>query len=156
METPETKSMLPFYLAFAFVCGFLLGGSLPREDAIIISRMILGGAIVVTALFGKRIERYAHSNQMSRWSAVRARGKWFFIVTQYLLLRGAVVFVLFFVPLLRSMSFSNSVLALSVTAGVVLISALTYFGIEEWNRNEQEFQIGLLKSAGEQLRIVRN
>ena len=152
----NTKSLSYFYVSFGFACGFLLCATLTKEVATVASRLLLALMVLALIVFGRKLEATVHDIHVQNWSLIRARGKWHFIITRYILMRALVLFTLFIAPLLKEVNVSSVILSMAMGMVVLLASILGYFGLDEWNNCERDFAIQLLKNAGEQVRIAQN
>ena len=155
MDT-KIKPLPLFYLLFGVVCGFLLGTSLNEEISSLLTKLITALSLIVLLLFGKKIELAFHTEDIRNWPELQAKGKWYFVITRYVLFRGIILFTLFILPAFSSVTVSMVILAASVAGFLFLAGLLTYFGLGEWENSEQEYTIYLLKNAGEQTRIAQN
>lgn len=144
------------YLLFGMLCGFLLGSTLEQEWAVITRRMLFAGAILFIAFFWRRIESKAHNRHLEQWDEIEARGKWRFIVTRYVLARGAVFVVLLIGPALTTLQFSAPAISILTFAGSLLIAILLFLGHEEWKDCEVEMEILALRQTGEFIASKQN
>jgi hypothetical protein len=144
------------YMLFGVLCGFLLGSSVGQESAGVVRRMLFASAIFFVAFYWRKIESKAHSQHLQQWDELEERGKWRFIVTRYLLARGAVLSVLLYGPALSTIRFSGVVLAILAFSGSLLIAILLWLGHEEWNDCDQEMQILALRQTGEFITSTQN
>lgn len=142
------------YFLFGAVCGFLLGSSLERESSVIVGKIIFATAVLLIAFFWRRVEATAHTRHVEAWHLLRLRGKWYFIITRYLLLRGSVLFVVLIGPMymtlgLSTFHFDYLALVLMLFAFITL-----YLGQEEWSNCEREYEILIIRQAAEQERAA--
>ncbi len=144
------------YLLFGVLCGFLLASALGPETGVWIRRALSGAGVLFVAFFWRRIEAKAHRRYLEHWEEFRARGKWFFACTRYVLLRGAVLFVILGSPTAIELKFSGSLIFVNVLLGVVLVPLLLYLGIQEWNDCEREFEIRTIRNAAEFISLKQN
>ncbi len=148
-----TRSPLILVFSAGLLCGLLIGMAIDRGWSPIISKMLWVGSIVVISLFWQRVEAAAHIRHMYTWAIRRVRGKWRFIITRYILLRGSILFVITMGPsyVNASLPFLFSWVTFGVVAAFVLLFA--YLGYEEWSSCEEDFEIQALRLAAEQTRF---
>lgn len=122
--------------AVGLLYGFGLGVLLEHADLVNLTSfsLLLGGLILVPSLGW--VETRAHRGRMMEWERIHEKGKFAFIALRYMLLRGG-IFSLLVMLSLRGRLFSWSVHG--ITVPVVLI-ALAFVGLQEWNNCEQEFR----------------
>ena len=147
-----TRASVFFYFFFGLLCGFLLGTSLDKEISVTFGRLIFALAIVLLAIFWRRIETNAHKRHLELWHTLRQRGKWFFILTRYVLLRGSVLVVILIAPFLAALRFTTLVSIILLLTLVPLMLMLSFLGHEVWTICEQEFEVLALRQAAEQTR----
>jgi len=152
----KIKSLSPFYLFFGLVCGLLLGLSLGHETSVVVTKIVFFLSIAVIALFGRQIDEALHNSDVRDWHFLRAQSRWYFVLTRYILLRGIALFTLFVLPMIATVRFSKAVVLAVVLTIALIMVILTFFGLSDWRRCEQEYTIRLLKNAGEQARIAQN
>lgn len=156
MKNAKFTSIAPLLLFLGFVIGFLLATVIPKEVSFIGAKLIVLVSIIGISFFGKSIDTILHNHSMEYWTTFSSKGKWYFIATRYIVLRGIVLFLLFVFPLLVSVRLSVIVLFAAVCGYIFFAVFLSYFGIEEWKRCEHENVIRSLKETGERLRAVQN
>ncbi len=149
-----TRSPLILVFATGLLCGLLIGMTIDRGWSGVVSKVLWVGSIVVISLFWQRAEEAAHIRHMRTWAVGRVRGKWRFIIRHYILLRGALLFIITMVPsyLNASLPFIFSWVTMGAVAAFVLLFG--YLGNEEWTRCEAEFEIQALRLAAEQTRFT--
>ena len=113
-------------------------------------------AIICLALFGKQLDSALLGLDIQNWSSLRSRGKWYFVATRYVLLRGFVLFMVFVLPSFAGVTFSNTILLATSVGYLVLAIVLAYFGLEQWRASEQEYAIRLLRNASEHVRLAQH
>ncbi len=148
------RSPLMIVFLAGTLCGLLIGMGVDKGWSAILSRVLWTGSIIVISLFWQRIEGVAHLRHMGTWAIRRVRGKRYFILTRYLILRGAILFVITVGPsyVIAPQPLFFSWITLGAVAAFVLL--FTYLGNEEWNRCEDEFEIQALRLAAEQTRFT--
>ena len=62
------------------------------------------------------------------WEEIKAAGKWKFVLTQYLLFRGGVLFALVVLPALTTLQFHGTIIAIMALSAGVLGAILVFFG----------------------------
>jgi hypothetical protein len=122
--------------AVGLLYGFGLGVLLDQADFVNVTSfsLLLGGLILVPALGW--LEARSHRRRMMDWGRIRERGKFIFIALHYVLFRGG-IFALIMMFLLRGQLTSWYVHGITVP---VVVFALAFVGLQEWNNCEQESQ----------------
>ncbi len=118
------------------------------------TRIVSAAVILIIALFWRRIESYSHKQYLETWSVRISHGKWFFILTQYILLRGGLMFVVLAGPVVSRSAISRGALATILASLVLLISLMTYLGHESWNACKRDHEVRVLREAAERLRAI--
>lgn len=154
--TSSSKSLSLLYFFFGLLCGLFIGVLLDKGWSDVVTKCISSGAIIVIALFWHRIESVAHKRYLETWSIRRSRGKWHFILTEYVLIRGSILFVVTAGPLLPMLRFTETTAVILFASIVTLALLLIYLGYEAWTRCDQDYEIQVLRRAAEQLRTERN
>lgn len=149
-----TRISVLLYLFFGLLCGFLIGTSLDEEISVIVGRIIFTIAIFLLVILWQPIETSAHKRHLELWRTLRQRGKWLFILSRYVLLRGTVLAVIVLAPFLRELIFNTTVSIILLLSLALLIPTLSFLGYEEWKRCEQEFHVLALRQAAEETRRV--
>ena len=145
----KTERFSYLYLLFGVWCGFLVGSTVGQETALIVRRMLFALAILFIAFSWRWIERRAHQKHLESWEEIKAAGKWKFVLTQYLLFRGGVLFALVVLPALTTLQLHGTIIAIMALSAGLLGAILVFFGLEEWNECKQEEEILLLRQTGE-------
>ncbi len=148
----SNKSAAPFYFLFGLLCGFFLGASLEKEATVTVGKALFTVVVIVIAVFSRRLESIAHKHHMQKWSDLRSRGQFYFILTRYVFLRGFILVIILVGPLLPTLRYSALMLTILLLAFVPLIVMLSYVGHEEWILCEQDYQVMVLKQAAEESR----
>jgi hypothetical protein len=122
--------------AVGLLYGFGLGVILEHADLVNLTTfsLLLGGLILVPALGW--VETWSHLRRMTAWRQIREKGMISFVALRYMLLRGG-IFSLLLMFSLRGQLSSWSIHG--ITVPVVLI-ALGFIGVQEWNNCEQEYR----------------
>jgi hypothetical protein len=154
--TSMPKSLSVFYFFAGLVVGLFIGLSINREWATVVTKLIGAGAILVIAFFWRRIESYAHKRYLETWSVRRLRGKWHFILTHYIFIRGALILAAVVGPVFPMLVFTNETLLTICVSLVAFAALMTYLGHESWTECEQDYEVQVLRQAAEQSRIARN
>jgi hypothetical protein len=144
------------YLLFGIFCGFLLGSSVGQETGVWVRRFLSAGAVIFVALLWRWTESRAHTHHLEQWEELRIRGKWFFIISQYVLVRGIVLLVILAGPAAFELRFSNPIMVVAALSGALLVLMLMYLGHQEWNECEREFAIQSLRKAAEFIASKQN
>jgi Mn2+/Fe2+ NRAMP family transporter len=143
------KSTAFFYFLFGLLWGFFLGASLEEAASVTVGKVIFAVVVLVLAFFSRRLESLAHKQHMQKWNDLRNRGKWHFILTRYVLLRGSILVVLLVGPLLPALKYSALIFTVLLLAFVLLAVILSYVGHEEWMMCEEDYQVQVLRQAAE-------
>jgi hypothetical protein len=144
------------YLLFGILCGFLLGSSLDQETNVWVRRLLFTGAIFFVALLWRRMESRAHKHHLEQWEGLRIRGRWYFILSRYMLVRGIVLLVIFVGPALSWLKFSIALMATLAFVGILLVPLLLYLGHQEWNDCVRENEIRSLRQTAEFISSKQN
>jgi hypothetical protein len=144
------------FLLFGIFCGFLLGSALAPETGVWVRRGLSAGAIFFVALFWRRIESRSHALHVEQWENLRNMGKWNFILSRYVLIRGIVLFVIFVGPAVSELSFSVPFIVVLALGGTLLVPLLLYLGHQEWNDCEREMEIRSLRKTAEFISSKQN
>ena len=124
----KTERFEYLYLLFGFYCGFLLGSSLGQEAGVWVRRAVSSAGILFIAFLWRRTESRAHRQHLDQWEDLRVRGKWYFVVTRYVVFRGFVLLVIFAGPALFELRFSNPLLVCHRDRGAILVPMFVYIG----------------------------
>ncbi len=154
--TQLPRSLSAFYFLAGLLVGLLIGLSINRGWSDIATKFISAGLIIVFAFFWRQIESFAHRRYMETWSVRRTLGKWCFITTQYVLLRGTVLLLAVAAPMLPSLIVTTFTLMIILACVITLALLLMYLGHESWTECEQEYAVQLLRQTAEQTRIATN
>jgi hypothetical protein len=154
--TSMPRSFSVFYFFAGLVVGLLVGVSINKESSAIVSRLLVSGIIVVVAIFWRRIESIAHKRYVETWPVQRARGKWHFILTHYVLIRGSALVAAVVVPALPSLILTKETFLIIGGSLAVVALLLMYLGHESWTECEQAYEVQILRQAAEQSRISAN
>ena len=144
------------YLMFGILCGFLLGTSLDRETGMWVGRVLSVGTLSFLALRGRRIEARAHTDHLEHWEELRTRGKWYFVLSRYVLFRGIVLLVMFVGLPVSGLTSSVNVTGIVALVGTLLVPMLLYIGHQEWNDCEREIEIRSLRQTAEFISSKQN
>ena len=150
------KSLSVLYFAAGLLIGFFIGVSISREWSIMTTRILSAAAIVFIALFWRRIESFAHKQYMENWEIRRIHGKWIFVLTQYILLRGGLIFAAVVGPAFSRLSMSKETVATILVTLVLLAGIMTYLGYESWMQCERQYEVRVLRDAAERTRANNN
>jgi hypothetical protein len=148
----KDKSFIIFYLFLGLYCGFLLGASLDKGSSLLIGKILYAAAILLVGLFGRRIDQRSHQHHMEVWHELRRKGKWYFVLTRYVLWRGGILLLLFGAPVSSVMRFEATVVKVLALVAGVLVLMMVFLGHIEWRYCEEDFEILALKRAAEEAR----
>ncbi len=154
--TTMSRPLSLLYFFFGLLCGLLVGVSLDKRWSDVVAKIISAGAIILMTFFWRRIESFAHKRYLETWATRRSRGKWFFVLTDYVLIRGTILFVAAAGPMLPTLTFTTYTVSIILASVVVLALLLTYLGHEAWTACEQDYAVQVLRQAAEQSRIESN
>lgn len=154
--TTISKSVSLLYFFSGLLCGLLIGVSLDKEWSNVVTKFISAGTIIVMASFWRRIESFAHKRYLETWDTRRSRGKWHFVLTEYVLIRGAVLLLVIAGPMLPTITLTASTAGIILASIIALALLLMYLGSEAWTACEQDYEIQILRQAAEQSRIESN
>lgn len=151
-----TKSLSPFYFFAGLLCGIFAGVSVDRAWSTIVARVVSAGIFILLAFFWRRFEAAAHKHYIENWPARRARGKWYFVLTEYVLIRGALIFFAIAGPTLPTVKFTSATVGVLFVSLVLVMALFGYFGLEAWASCEKEYLVRSLRNAAAQSRIESN
>ena len=154
--TTKPKFFYVFYLLAGLLVGIFVGASIGRQWVTVVSRLISSCVILATALFWRRVESYAHKRYLETWSIRRIRGKWAFIVTHYIFLRGGLLFAAFVGPMFLQSPITKETLMIISVSLLVLTGSMVYLGHASWTECERDYEIKMLRGAAERMRTVSN
>lgn len=140
------------YIFIGLYCGFLLGAFLDPDLSAAVAKGLYATAILILVLFWRRIDQRMHQRHVQNWVELRRKGRWYFIVTRYVLLRGGILLAIFGGPLLLKIRFVGAVIPFLAFSVVVLIVLMTLLGLVEWRYCEQDCEILALKRAAQEAR----
>ncbi|HTR98725.1 MAG TPA: hypothetical protein VML00_03180 [Bacteroidota bacterium] len=152
----KTERFEIFYLLFGLLCGFLLGSSIDTETGIWIRRALGAAGIFVVGFFWRRIEARAHRSHIEQWDEIAERGKWRFVIVNYVLIRGFVLLVILGGPAGFETRFSAVTLTVDAVAALLVIPLLVALGIWEWNECRRQIEISALRDAAEFITSKQN
>ncbi|HTY57356.1 MAG TPA: hypothetical protein VMF59_01005, partial [Bacteroidota bacterium] len=112
--------------------------------------------ILFIAFFWRRIESRAHRERLDQWEDLRLRGKWYFVISRYVVVRGFVLLVIFAGPAIFELKFSDPLIFVTAVTGAVLVPMFIYLGHQEWQECEREFEIRAIKNAAEFISLKQN
>jgi len=145
----KNKVSILLYIFFGFFSGFLLGASLDRELSMMLGRVLYACGILIVGLFWRTIDVRSHHHHLEIWLELRRRGKWYFIVTRYILLRGGLLLALFGAPLFFNVPFAGPIDRMLELMIIVLMVMMLLLGHLEWRFCEQDSTILAFKRAAE-------
>lgn len=154
--TGKRRSLSLFYFFAGLLCGLLVGVSIDRKLSGIVAKVVSAGVIILVAFFWRRFESYTHDRYLESWASRRTRGEWFFVITEYVLIRGAVLAVAIAGPILPTIKFTPPAVSILITCVAVMILLLIYFGHESWMSCEKEYLVRALRHAAARSRIESN
>ncbi len=154
--TQMSKPLSLLYFFSGLLCGVLIGASLSEHWSGVVAKFISAGAILVIALFWERMESVVHKRYLETWSIRRSRGKWHFILTEYVVIRGIILLVFAAGPMLPTLIFTKLTVSILLASIVVLALLLIYLGHESWIRCQEDYDVQVMRQAAEQSRIERN
>ncbi len=152
--TPKSLSVSYFFAGL--LVGFFIGVSINREWTTFVATLIGGGAILVITFFWRRIESYSHKRYLETWAVRRLQGKWLFILTQYILIRGSLIFAAFIGPMLSRSVITKQTLMIVFIFLIPFVALMTYLGHESWTECEGDYEVQVLRDAAERARAVSN
>lgn len=141
------------YVCFAvgLVYGFGLGVLLEQTSTVNATSFsfLLGTLILIPALGW--IETRNHERRVANWEQIREKGKLIFILTRFVILRGAIIGTIL-VLFLRSKAPLSSIFEITVP---LVALGFAFVGYQEWQNCELEYGILSLKSAAERIETRR-
>jgi hypothetical protein len=148
------NKVFPFvYVFFGFYCGYLVGAYIDREFSILVWRILYASAILVVGLFWRRIDQQSHQYHLEIWTNLRRRGKWYFVLTRYVLLRGLTLLLVFGAPLYFDSKFHGVAGRMLALIGGVLVLMMLLLGHIEWRYCVQDIEILAIKRVAEKAKL---
>jgi hypothetical protein len=125
------------YFAVGLIYGFGLGVLLDESNMVnLTSLSLLVGLLILIPTLGW-LESKTHHRRLAAWGRIRERGKFVFIGTWYLLLRGGIFSAVLMLSL-RGIAASWPIHEVGIP---VVLVALFIVGSEEWKDCEREYRI---------------
>lgn len=139
---------VPFlYFLLGSACGFLLNAALDEHSSAAGVKLIFVAGIIFISLFWKKIEASLHQSVLAQWNVIRTKGKWFFIIMRFGVLRSLIFMTLFIGPFLALFGIRPGNFMYIAFVIIVIELVMLYLGYEEWNSCEQEYEIICLRNA---------
>lgn len=154
--TSISKSFAWLFACLGLFVGFIIGASLDKASTAFLLKIVPVGIIVVLVLFSRRIDSAMHTHYVETWPRWQTRGKWRFILVNYVAIRGGILFLAVgapYIPVLEYIKYTVGILLFVVIAVVLM---MIFLGHEEWTKCEEDFQIQMYRRAAEQSRIAGN
>ncbi len=148
----KKNAVAVFCLLFGLTAGLLAGSSLGREYSTVIAGIVLVIGVLFLVTFWRTFERGAHLANLESWERHQARGKVYFIVTRYLLLRGGILTVLIIAPGWIISTISFTAFGYLAEVFVLLFLIMSILGHVEWTDCTREYQAGIMRDLGESAR----
>lgn len=133
------------------VFGFGLCFIMQQQSPITFARLVPAVVFCVAFCLLQWVEEWTHAERLARWEIIRRRGKWFFIVSRYVLLRGLVLIIMYATPAY----FSPGLHAVALVSLIVLI-VTPILGHQEWTDCENQYRIDALRKSAVVLRAIQN
>lgn len=154
--TGTRGSLSAFYFFAGLLCGVFVGVSIGGEWSAMVAKLVSAGVIILLAFFSRRFEAMAHKHYLENWAVRRTKGKWFFVLTEYALIRGAIVFFAIAGPILPTLRFTSATIGALMSAGAVIVAIYVYLGNEAWKSCEKDYFVRALRHAAARSRIESN
>lgn len=139
------------YFGAGLVFGFTLCLLMQREGPITFTRLLPVVGYLVALFFWRWIEGRIHTHQTQRWQYIRRQGKFEFVMIRYVVLRGAILSLIFIGPMFSTIDFRTAFFF-----GVLVITVTTLLGYQEWSDCENQHQASLLRDAATILKAIQN
>ncbi len=133
------------------VFGFVLCFVMQQDAPVTLARLVPAVAFCVAIFLLLWVEEWTHAERFARWEIIRRRGKWFFIVSRYVLLRGLVLIIVYEAPAY----FSTGLNAVALVSIIVLV-VITILGHQEWTDCENQYRIDELRKSAAILKAIQN
>ena len=153
---PLPKSLSVFYFFGGLLVGLLIGLSVSRELSAAVAKIVSAGLIILFSLSWRRIESLTRKRYLESWSFRRAQGKWRFILTHYVLIKGTIIYLAVSAPMIPALVFTTENLMIILSTIVLLAFLMVYLGHEVWTQCEEDYTIKVLREAAERSRIASN
>ena len=139
------------YFGAGLVFGFILCFLMQREGPITFTRLLPVVGYLVALMFWRWIEGRMHTHQTQGWQYIRRQGKFEFVMIRYVVLRGAILSLIFISPMFSTIEFRTAFFF-----GVLVITVTTVLGYQEWSDCENQYQASLLRDAATSLKVIQN
>jgi hypothetical protein len=93
-----------------------------------------------------------HAQNVEFWERHHVRGQWYFVITQYCLLRGSLVLFILIAPVYTISGVTITDLRYTSMIVVLLSIVTIWTGCIEWSSCEREFTARSIRDAAEQVR----
>jgi hypothetical protein len=134
----------------------VIGASIDKEWTTLVLRILPATIMILLVFLSRRIEALLHKYYMETWQVWKSRGKWQFILTNYVLIRGGIIFLAVSAPMLPMLILTAYTVGLIIVSFAALAALMIYLGYEEWNKCEEDYKIQMFRDAAEQARIAGN
>lgn len=123
------------YTSFAIgvLYGFGLGVLLDNADLVNMTSLSLLVVFLILVPSAGWLEARNHSRRVENWEQIRKQGKFMFVITRYVLLRGGIMAAILMYALRGGIA---SELVQEITAPVLIV-ALGILGFQEWENCEK-------------------
>lgn len=120
--------------------------------------------IVVSVLAGEAVgvifllfEKTSHKRHVMKWDTHRRRGRLYFVVIHYVLIRGMLLAILCaFIPFFVFKVGANIGLMGALLVTLLVLGTFAYVGTIEWQRCQEDFSVILMNKEVENMRTGFN
>jgi hypothetical protein len=133
------------------VFGFGLCLVMQQSGPVTLLRILPVISLGVVLMFLQWVEERTHGTLLEHWDEIRRKGKWSFIVTRYLLLRGGILLVVFLAPAYPAFDPRTDLLIV-----VIVVAVTALLGYQEWTNCEHQYRVNTLRKAANILRAIQN
>jgi hypothetical protein len=122
-----------------------------REGTLTLTRILLIIGYLIALALWRWIEVRLHTHHTERWEYIRQQGKFGFVTIRYLILRGAILSLLFLGPM-----FPRFDIRIAAVVALIIIVGMTLQGNQEWSNCESQFHASQLRAAAANLKASQN
>ena len=139
------------YFAAGMVFGFSLCLLMQGGTYVTAERLFRVGGYLAALIVWQWSERWLHARNKEQWKVIRRQGKNAFILFRYVLLRGAILSVLFVGPVISLLDIKTALLFCLIVIAITIL-----LGRQEWSDCESHYQASMLHDAAASLKAIQN
>ena len=139
------------YFGAGLVFGFALCFIIQREGPITFTRLLPIVGYLIALFLWRWIEGRTHTHHTERWQYIRRQGKFGFVMIRYVVLRGAILSLIFVGPMFSAIDFRTVAFL-----GILFVTVTMLLGFQEWSDCENQYQASLLRDTAASLKTLQN